>query len=167
MDNILGQIAGVIMLCLMLFFVPVMLISQKQDMVKQNYMDDCVKEFVDNARAAGKITPRAYEALCEKIDIAHMPCELHITHSSIYTVPAAGSHKTETYRFDYNKKEIIDRMYEGDEKDYLMQNGDYLKVEVFNATPTLGTALAKSFNGAVPDVSLYTSYGGFVGNNEQ
>lgn len=175
MGDTIGKIFVAIFGCVLMYIVPVMLISQKQDTVSQSYIDNAVVEFVDNARAAGKITPKAYEKLCHDIDSVHMICDIRITHSSAYTVPTdvidpdTGFYETETYRTDFIKDEILDKMYPpyGDDKDYEMKNGDYLKVEVQNITPTLGSRMFRMFTTKNPDTTLFTSYGGYVGNNKQ
>ncbi len=175
MGDVLSRIACIVFGCLVMFIVPVMLIAQKQDTISQSYIDNAVVEFVDNARTSGKITPQAYEKLCNKIDSAQMRCEINIIHSSAYTVPTeeidpeTGYYKTVTYRNDFIKSEILDVMYPdvGDNKDYSMKSGDYLKVEVHNAAPTFGTKMVRLFTTKNADITLYTSYGGYVGNNEQ
>ncbi len=173
MGDVLGRIFMAIFGCILLFIMPVLLIAQKQDVLAQEYIDNAVVEFVDNARATGKITPRAYEKLCNSVDSAHMLCEIHITHSAAYTVPSDirpdGSWDTEVYRYDYIKEDILEKMYPptGDDVDYQLKNGDYLKVEVQNVTPTLGIKMLRLFTTKPNDTSLYTSYGGYVGNNKQ
>lgn len=175
MGDVLGKIFVGIFGCILMFIVPVLLIAQKQDTVSQSYIDNAVVEFVDNARTAGKITPAAYEKLCNDIDTAHMLCEIKITHSSAYTVPtnvvdpATGYFETVTYREDFIKSEILNVMYPpvGDNVDYQMKNGDYLKVEVQNISPTLGSRMLRMFTTKNSDTTLFASYGGYVGNNKQ
>lgn len=175
MGDVLGKIFVGIFGCIILFLVPVLLIAQKQDTVSQSYIDNAVVEFVDNARAAGKITPQAYEKLCNDIDTAHLLCEIRITHSSAYTVPTdvidpvTGYYETAIYRNDFIKEEILAVMYPdvGDNVDYQMKNGDYLKVEVQNTSPTLGSRMLRVFTTKNSDTTLFTSYGGYVGNNKQ
>lgn len=175
MGDVLGKIFVGIFGCILMFIVPVLLIAQKQDTVSQSYIDNAVVEFVDNARAAGKITPQAYERLCNGVDMAHLLCEIKITHSSAYTVPTnvidpqTGYYVTETYREDFIKEEILAVMYPdvGDNVDYQMKNGDYLKVEVQNISPTLGSRMLRMFTTKNHDTTLFASYGGYVGNNKQ
>ncbi len=175
MGDVLGKVFAAFFGCIVMFIVPIMLIAQKQDTVRQSYIDNAVVEFVDNAKVAGKITPQAYEKLCYDIDTAHLLCEIKITHSSAYTVPTdvidpdTGYHEVATYRVDYTKDEILSVMYpsSGDDKDYQMKNGDYLSVEVMNISPTLGTRLTRLFQTRSSDVTLFASYGGYVGNNKQ
>lgn len=176
MSDVLGRVFMAIFGCLLLFIMPVVLITQKQDVLAQTYIDNAVVEFVDNARAAGKITPRAYENMCSKIDAAHMLCDIRITHSAAYTVPTAlnedGLFDTEVYRYDYIKQDILEKMYiENGEtvttKDYPLKAGDYLKVEVKNISPTLGTRMRRIFSNKGGDTTLFTTYGGYVGNNRQ
>lgn len=175
MGDTIGKIFMGIFGCILMFIVPVMLIAQKQDTVSQSYIDNAVVEFVDNARTAGKISPEAYEKLCNEVDLAHMICEIKITHSSAYTVPTdvvdplTGYYETVTYREDFIKDEILNVMYPpvGDNVDYQMKNGDYLKVEVKNVSPTLGSRMFRIFTTKNKDTTLFASYGGYVGNNMQ
>ncbi|ADL36403.1 hypothetical protein bpr_IV038 (plasmid) [Butyrivibrio proteoclasticus B316] len=175
MGDVLGKVFAAFLGCILMFIVPIMLIAQKQDTIRQSYIDNAVVEFVDNAKVAGKITPQAYEKLCYDIDTAHLLCEIKITHSSAYTVPtevvdpATGYHEVATYRVDYTKEEILSVMYpsSGPDQDYRMKNGDYISVEVKNISPTLGTRLSRVFQTKSSDITLFTSYGGYVGNNRQ
>ncbi len=175
MGDVLGKVFGAFMGCLLMFIVPIMLIAIKQDTVKQSYIDNAVVEFVNNARATGKITPESYEKLCMDIDAAHLLCEINIKHSSAYTVPTdvvdpdTGFHEVATYRTDYTKQEILSIIYPsaGENVDYRMKNGDYLSVEVRNTSPTLGTRLLRVFQERAGDTTIYSSYGGYVGNNRQ
>jgi hypothetical protein len=49
---------------------------------------------------------------------------------------------------------------------YELKEGDYLKVVVYNTTPTLGDRLLSVFfMSAADSKTLFTSYGGYVGNN--
>ncbi|MBR5360873.1 MAG: hypothetical protein IK123_08295 [Lachnospiraceae bacterium] len=175
MGDTLGKIFVGLFGCVLMFIVPVLLAAQKQDTVAQQYIDNAVVEFVDNARAAGKITPAAYEKLCRNVDMAHLICEIRITHSAAYTVPTnvidpdTGFFETVTYRNDFIKEDILAQMYPdvGDDRDYQMKNGDYLKVEVQNVSPTLGSRMLRIFTTNQKDSTLFASYGGYVGNNKQ
>ncbi len=175
MGDVLGRVAMTFFGLIIMFIVPVMLIAQKQDTVRQNYIDNAVVEFVDNARSSGKITPEAYENLCYTIDTAHMLCEIKITHSSAYTVPTevidpdTGYYETATYRMDFTKEEILEVLYpsSGDNTDYQMKNGDYISVEVKNVSPTLASRMFSFFQNNPADATLFSSYGGYVGNTKQ
>ncbi|WP_026659211.1 hypothetical protein [Butyrivibrio sp. AC2005] len=175
MGDVLGRVFAAFFGCIIMFIVPIMLIAQKQDTIRQSYIDNAVVEFVDKSKVAGKITPEAYEKLCYDVDTAHLLCEINITHSSAYTVPTevidpdTGYHEIATYRVDYTKEEILNVLYpaSGDNRDYRMKNGDYLSVEVKNISPTLGTRLSRLFQTKSSDITLFTSYGGYVGNNMQ
>jgi hypothetical protein len=48
-----------------------------------------------------------------------------------------------------------------------MKNGDYISVRVMNTTPTLGVRLLRALQLHPGDLSIYSSYGGAVGNNIQ
>ncbi len=175
MGDVLGKIFSAFFGLIIMFIVPVMIIAQKQDTLRQSYIDNAVVEFVDNARSSGKITPQAYENLCYKIDTAHLLCDINITHSSAYTVPTevydpdTGYYEVATYRVDFTKEEILDVIYplSGDNCDYQMKNGDYLSVDVKNISPTLGSRMYRFFQNKSSDITLFTTYGGYVGNYKQ
>ncbi len=176
MQDILGRVMLVVAGCYCLFILPVMIIASKQDNLKQSYIDSAVTEFVDNARASGKITPEAYERLCNRVDAAHLVCSIQMIHSSKYVSPnaeldASGHNTYETYRTDYNKEEILSYMYPSspyeENRSWKMKNGDFLKVIVQNETPTLGSRLSLFFTTRGDTKTLYTSYGGYVGNTQQ
>lgn len=175
MGDILGKMYSALYGAVIMFIVPIMILAINYDSISQSYIDNAIVEFVDNAKSSGKITPRAYERLCEEVDAAHLICEIKITHSSAYTSPtgvvdpATGYYEVETYRNDFIKEEILAKMYPdyGDNIDYQMKNGDYIKVEVVNVSPTLGSRMLRMFSTKTPDATLYATYGGYVGNNIQ
>lgn len=170
MDDAFGRIVAIIFGAAILFYLPILCISLKMDNTTQAYVDNAVVEFVDNARATGIITDRAYEELCRKIDQVQPLCEVQIVHSSRY-VTTDGEGGYDTFYFDYQKTDILDVIYtaSGDNEPYNMKNGDFLQVIVYNRTPTLAT---KIYRFMMPlynpsNVSIYTCYSGYVGNNPE
>lgn len=77
----------------------------------------------------------------------------------------------ESHRVDFTRKEITDYMRpEGvniEDRDYILKNGDFLTVTVQNVTPTLGARMTGFFFGKLDQKTLFTSYGGYVGNTAQ
>ena len=168
MGDILGKFVVIIFGTLFLFFVPLTIIALKQDNASQSYIDNAVVEFVDNARASGRITPNAYEKMCAKIFAAHPHCKIELYHGAKYARPdGAGSYVDENEYFTTD--EILTAMGYGssDTLDYELKEGDYLKVVVNNESPTLGGALVRSLVIGYDASNLFVSYGGYVGNNIQ
>ena len=59
MGDIVGKILVIIVGFSMMFYIPVMVLSLRQDTTTQAYVDNAVVEFVDDVRGSGKITPES------------------------------------------------------------------------------------------------------------
>lgn len=168
MEDALGRIIAGVFGVLVLFYLPIMALSIKQEHTSQTYVDNAVQEFVDNARAAGKISDDAYENMLYQIDKVVAGCKVEIEHQSKYAV-ADENGKVETYYFTNTKDEILDYIYtpSGENRDYAIQNGDFLKVTVYNEIPTFATRIYRIImpNYNPNNTSIYFTYSGYVGNN--
>lgn len=163
---LIGGIAGV----LLLFFLPVMCITLKNENTTQSYINTQVVKFVDNARATGKISDDAYESLCSAIDQVQPFCEINIEHQTKYVVPDENNNPQINYMTN-TKDDILSGIYtaSGENSDYNMRKGDFLDVTVYNTKPTLATRIYRVimplYNRS--GVSIYTTYSGYVGNNPE
>lgn len=170
MEDSVGRIIAGVFGVLLLFYLPILCLSIKKDNTAQAYMDNAVVEFVDNARATGKITDESYEELCAKIDAAQPCCEIQIVHSVKYTVPTDDG-GYETCYYDKQKDEILEDIYTktGDNKPYYLRHGDFIQVKVKNTKPTLATKIYRLIlpNYNPDNVTLFTCYSGYVGNNPE
>ncbi len=168
MDDILGRLFIIFVGIAILFYVPVTIMAKKQDTTAQSYIDNAVTEFVDNARTTSRITEDAYENMVEKIYIAHSPCKVSIYHGASYVTPDPAHTGDVTYHQEYFSEADILSVITDDTnpRDYELKDGDYIKVIVYNETPTLGDRLLGMIAlSAETNKSLFTSYGGYVGNN--
>ena len=167
MGDILGKFAVILFGIFFIFYIPVTIIALKQDATKQTYIDDTVVSFVDNARASGKITEASYMEMVQKIYSVQAPCIVEMYHGAKYATPDAGTDEKFVVGNDYyTTKDILGVISPdaGEAADYKLKNGDYIKVTVTNEEPTLGELL---INLMIPsaNTSIFTSYGGYVGNN--
>ncbi len=176
MSDILGRLVTFLFGAVLLFIVPIMLIAVKQDDTKQTHLDDAVVEFVDNARAAGEITPDAYEQLTKRVDQAHQQCKIRMEYQSVYeypvetTIDGINTYTFQRYLQSFNKEDITREMYPGggnQPHSFALREGGYLHVDVTNITPTLGTKMLRLFLPGYAGRTLLASYGGYVGNNKQ
>lgn len=80
-----------------------------------------------------------------------------------------ADYEYETHRVDFSREEITDYIYENAPatQDYKLKNGDFLSVKVQDATPTLGARMRGMFFGRYDQKTIFTSYGGYVGNSAQ
>lgn len=170
MGDVLGKFVVILFGIFFIFYIPITIISLKQDTQKQTYIDDAVTEFVDNVRATGKIAPAEYEQMVERVFMAESPCTIEIFHGAKYvTVDTINPGKYVTGSDYFNKQEILDVMYPDNntKNTYEMKNGDYIKVTVTNDEPTLGVSLLRVLLPSTGTQAIFTSYGGFIGNNMQ
>lgn len=167
MGESFGRVVAIVFGILVLFFLPLLILGLKADNIAQARIDNAIVEFVDNARATAKISPEAYESLCQKIDSIQPFCEIQITHSEPFAVADAEGNIIDGY-YDTGKIDILDYIYPevGEDRDYEMMLGDFLNVTVFNTKPTLGTKLYRLIMPyyAPNDCVLYSTYSGYVGN---
>lgn len=179
MGDIYGKFVVILLAAVMLFYVPVTIISLKQDTTAQSYINDAVTEFVDDARATGKISGNSYENFVNRVYMANSPCTIELYHGAKYLDPEGDTEDGEDAGEEgeyleaheyYTTQYILDKMYANpDEKprDYELKNGDYFKVVVYNAEPTLGARLVSVVIPGYTLQPIYESYGGYVGNNMQ
>ena len=194
MGDSFGRIITILIGVVLMFFVPLTIISVKQDDTKQALIDDAVVEFVDNARAAGEISPSGYKQFVDRINAAHQVCNINIAYEASHEVPvprvdAGGNIIGYDYKRalqTYNADDITNYMfYETDPAgnvkknasgypidlqppiDFPLKEGGYLAVEVTNITPTLGTQMLRLFLPRYTGTALISSYSGYVGNNKQ
>ena len=168
MDDIFGRIMVIILGLMILFYVPTTIIAKKQDTTAQSYIDNAVTEFVDNVRTTSVITEDAYEKMAKKIYTVHSPCKIMIYHGASYVTPDLNNTGEIKYHNEYySEADILPIILdESNPRDYELKDGDYIKVVVYNETPTLGDRLLSfSIINAYSNKSLFTSYGGYVGNN--
>lgn len=192
MGDLIGKILVMLVGFTMIFYVPVMVISLKQDTTTQAYVDNAVVEFIDDARGSAQITPLAYETMARKVYAALPNAEIEIYHEALYLDEAAGSDagvpgyggfdSDRSYNAAiFNKDDILAAIYGKDPMDggtgyyddehlrnYELKNGDHIKVVAYNTTPTLGGRLLgvilPRYDGRR---AIFASYGGYVGNNMQ
>lgn len=167
MSESFGRIVAIVMGVLIMFYLPLLVIGLKADNTTQAQIDNAVVEFVDNARATGRISPEAYEHLCAKIDMVQPFCEIEITHSGQFSILNEIG-ETEISYYDTAKLDILDYMYPptGENRYYEMKNGDFLNVTVYNTKATLGTKIYRFIMPmyAPNETVIYTTYSGYVGN---
>lgn len=159
MTEVFDKIVVFIITAVLMFIVPVILVSNRLDQSAQSYMDSAVISFVDNVRVMGKITPEGYEAFIMALDSIKPCCDVDITISGKEVIPGDNGDVYTYYRNMY-KSEIIEKMYASDtgKSDVYLSSGDYIRVAVKTTQPTTAQRMLSSGK----YVPLYVTYGGFV-----
>ena len=170
MYDVVGKIAAFLLASIIFFFGTTTLYAQKQDTIVQNYVEAAVEEFVDTARTSGYISQSAYNNLVARLDATKNVYEVSIIHSEAKTNFVNSGETTFEDNFEaHTKQEILSRLDEqsglsGASPKYVMKNGDFIRVEVVNNSPTLARKMFGMFIGATRNGGqIRCSYGGYIG----
>lgn len=170
MDENYGKVFTYIVGIIFILIVPVMLIAQKMDNVVQTYVDNAAIEFIDKARVTGYISKDSYLEFTEQLNNTTYLYDVKVEHYSKQAIPIYNNTTfTGNYNIDYvvsYDKEIEETLFDND-LNYNMKNGDYIKVIIKNKDKTLGSKLYSFFNKGANINTIYTIYGGYVGNTPE
>ena len=153
MDNPLMTIIGLFLVATLMFLVPLMAVTERNDDIAQTVIQTAVSDFTATVSNAGKIKPSDYEALNSRLSATGNTFEITIEVQHLDENPgkksinSSGSLIGENVRYSTFTSEILDYMYptEGaiDEmiKDYPLNKGDNVIVTVKNINNTFAQQL--------------------------
>lgn len=168
MPNALGKIVVILFSVLLFFILPILYLSQKQDVINQNYVMTETVKFVDSIKNQGYLTKNMYDSYIKKIDETN----------NVYTVEIEHSHKTISPLYDEDSKQFLDdistnyystyeedilkELYEGSGT-YTFSQGDYISVKVYNKNKTFSAKLQQSlYHSEMPGIQILITYGGII-----
>ena len=150
-DGTLMTIVGLFLVATLMFIVPLMSVSERNDDVAQSLAQTAVADFVNNAATTGLIKPTEYEALVDKLDSTRNTFEITIEVQRLDENPAKKGVSTsqdligENLRYSTFTTEILDYMYPDDianmTRNYPLNKGDNIIVTVKNTNNTLAQQL--------------------------
>lgn len=150
MSDTLITIIAIFLAATLMFLVPLMSVSEKNDKIAQNVWDTAVSEFVDTVSNAGSIKPIDYEALEQKLAATGNTFEITIEVQHLDENPGkkatitSGDLIGENVRYSTFTQEILDYMYKpatGNTANYPLKKGDYIIVTVKNTNKTFAQSL--------------------------
>lgn len=171
MPIIIDKIWGYLMAIVILIFVPVMIYAMKTDQMIENYANDVVNEFVDNACATGIISSTAYEKMVNNLDKTGIVYDIYLIHSSEQIEPKVDDdgnvvvNSFEQFHNEFRNEDIFELLFEkgnGNNK-YYMKEGDFLRVIIESRTPSWGTRLWNSISHG-HESHINVNAGNYVGN---
>jgi len=169
MDNTLMTIIGVFLVATLMFIVPLMAMTERNDDIAQTVIQTAVSNFVDTVSNAGTIKPSDYEELNAKLASTGNTFEITIEVQHLDENPGKKGTSTsgdlvgENLRYSTFTSEILDHMYptEGDidnmTRNYPLKKGDNIIVTVRNTNKTLAQQL-RSFTFKVTGKGTYELY---------
>jgi len=149
MDNTLMTIIGIFLVATLMFVVPLMSISERNDDIAQTVVQTATAEFVDTVSNTGSIKPSDYEAYIQKLASTGntFDVEIEVQHldenfgkkSSLTSGDLIG----ENQRYSTFTTEILDSMYPADDapKNYVLKKGDNIIVTAKNTNNTMAQTL--------------------------
>jgi len=149
MDNTLMTIIGIFLAAVLMFVVPLMAISERNDDIAQSVVQTATAEFVDTISNAGSIKPSDYEAYLQKISSTGntFDVEIEVQHldenfgkkNSMTTGNLIG----ENQRYSVFTTEILNNMYlsDGTSENYVLKKGDNVIVTAKNSNKTIAQTL--------------------------
>lgn len=173
MTDSFGTAVSFILLAVMLFLVPTLYLSIRQDSITQNVVNYETADFINSVKSSGNITKRTYEDFLRNLDRT----------GNLYTIEIEHQHKVMNPETNYDGNPVLDEngeikvaiqydsTYEEDilkelyEKSgiYHMDKDDYISIKVVNRNRTLGTKIQQFFIGVgIPTEQIYTTFGGII-----
>ncbi len=150
MDSTLMTIIGLFLVATLMFIVPLMSVSERNDDVAQSLVQTAVSDFVNNSATAGLIKPSDYEALIVKLNSTKNTFEVTIEVQHLDENPSKKVTSTSTdlvgenLRYSTFTSEILEEMYPSDgstSTPYVLKKGDNIIVTVKNTNNTLAQQL--------------------------
>lgn len=149
MDNTLMTIIGIFLTAVLMFVVPLMSISERNDDIAQSVVQTATSEFVSTISNAGVIRKSDYEAYIQKIASTGntFDVEIEVQHLDENfgkkNTTTSGDLIGENQRYSTFTTEILDTMYEekGNTQNYVLKKGDNVIVTAKNNNKTIAQTL--------------------------
>ena len=149
MDNTLMTIIGIFLAALLMFVVPLMAISERNDDIAQSVVQTATAEFVETISNAGLIRPSDYEGYLQKLAATGntFDVEIEVQHLDENfgkkNAATSGELIGENERYSTFTTEILNSMYENNSepKNYVLKKGDNVIITAKNNNKTIAQTL--------------------------
>ena len=149
MDNTLMTIIGIFLLAVLIFVVPLMSITERNDDITQTVVQTATAEFVDKISVSGVIKPSAYEEYEQKLASTGntYEIEIEVQHLDENFGKKSGTTSAdligENERYSTFTTEILENMYtsDGTTQNYVLKKGDNVIVTAKNTNKTTAQTL--------------------------
>jgi hypothetical protein len=180
MDNALWKLTGFILAAVLMLWIPLVSMLERQDDIALSIVESEVTRFVDTARDMGKITPRLYNDFLARLEATGSRYDVRIRHQRSEIIPvydtASGSlgftGAWSDSRVTEGESLILSILYPDDRsiklddarRVYRMRSGDLLFLEVSNKGHTMAATLSMLFFKAADVPDIFVRAGGMVRN---
>lgn len=177
MEDFIGKVVVVVLSMWILFYLPILVIAQKEDTAVQSYVDDKVEEFVNASVETGYISTQNYLDMMNALDNTGLIYDVSLTYSKRKVYPVFDettgnpTGEYEVHYTDYFRDEIENEIFPDSQsaytanKKFYMSSGDHFQVVVHNETPTFGSRMLQILTTRDNAKTIISSYGSYVGNS--
>ena len=149
MDNTLMVVIGMFLAAILIFVMPLMTVSERNDDIAQTVVQTATAEFVDKISISGVIKPSEYEeyeqTLSSTGNVYEIEIEVQHLDENIGKKNGTTSRDLigENERYSTFTTEILSNMYEGTNtsKNYVLKKGDNVIVTAKNTSKTMAQTL--------------------------
>lgn len=165
--NIFSKYVAVILSVVLMFFVPLNSMAQKQDEIVQAYVTQETVRFTDAIKNNGYLTGDMYLSFSQSLSKTDNIYEISITYqhrviNPVYSEDGVFQDKISVNYENVYSDDIRKALFEGTGT-YYFQQGDYISVSVKNREKTLSARLKELlYRIDMPDAQIYAVYGGEI-----
>lgn len=153
MSDTLTLVISIFVVAMLLFVVPLISISERNDDIAQSVVQTATAEFVDKISVSGLIKPNDYEEYEQKLAATGNTYEIEMEVQVLDENPGKKQGVTspdligENVRYSTFTTEILNKMYSanGDKQNYKLKKGDNVIVTAKNTNRTLAQTLRSFF----------------------
>lgn len=153
MSDTLTLVISIFVVAMLLFIVPLMSISERNDDIAQSVVQTATAEFVDKISVSGLIKPNDYEEYEQKLAATGNTYDIEIEVQVLDENPGKKQGVTasdligENVRYSTFTTEILNKMYSsnGEQYNYKLKKGDNVIVTAKNTNKTLAQTLRSAF----------------------
>lgn len=134
MDSI-GKVAGILISVVLLFFAPLLMMAQKQEMMMESYVFSKTAYLVEHIKSNGYLSKQMYEQYERQLSLTGFVYEIQMEHEHVtYYLDEEGRYQKQ-YQKQY-EEDMFERIYSEEER-YVMQRGDFFSLKVVSKSKGL------------------------------
>jgi len=151
MGDSLMTVIAIFVAVILMFIFPLLSVSERSDDISQLSVQTAIVEFVDKVSSTGKITKSDYDAFVQALSVTGNSFDIELEAKILDENPgkkvtwASGNKIGENVYYSKYTSQIMDRMVEDDNGEYILKEGDIISVSVKNTNQTLSQLLRNFF----------------------
>lgn len=142
--NSFGKITGLLVGIFFLFFVPMFVLAQKQEIVMESYVLTKTAYLVEHIRSNGYLSKEMYEQYEKQLTLTGYLYEIEMEHQQVsYYMNEESQSYEKQYQNNY-EEDILEVLFHGTGR-YEMKRGDFFFLKVTSKTRGFGDKMKPYF----------------------